>query len=345
MTLPAGRLPLRRSLPILLAIGGWLALTGCQTGAATPAVPPDPSQTVPPATGTATLPPPTHTSQPFQVTAVQQATPTRTSMPAWVTIILPTEAPSATVTPSEGAGAGTASPTPTRTPYPTTTPPPPSPQLVVQSPGPYSKVVSPIQLRAVIHPGDDKVLYLDLIGEDGRVIVSQLYNFSLATEYWIYTIQEIPFTIGAFSEAARLVLYTLDQHNRKIYQVSVDLILLQMGDDSLNVPMVENEPYVIRKPWEGGTVRGGVMEVEGLARPLNDQPLIIEIIDEQGNTVGSGEVAVEQPSALQPYMPFTLELPYSVSKWTRVRFSARQESATRIPGTIWLTSFLMYVEP
>ncbi len=345
MTPPAGRSLPGRILAILLALASLAAASGCQQNAATPEILPAPSESLLTVTATATPPPPTQTSPPIQPPAPQQSAPTETSIPAWVTIILPTEAPSSTVTPDEDAGAGTLSPTPTRTRYPTTTPPPPSPQLVIQRPGPYSKVVSPIQLRAVIHPGDDKALYLDLIGEDGRIILSQNYNFSLATEYWIYTIQEIPFTIDAFSEAARLVLYTLDQHNRKIYQVSVDLILLQVGDDSINVPVVENEPYVIRKPWEGATVRGGMMEVEGLARPLNDQPLIIEIIDEQGAIVGAGEVAVEQPSAVQPYVPFRLQVPYSVSNWTRVRFSARQESATRIPGTIWLTSFLMYVEP
>lgn len=87
------------------------------------------------------------------------------------------------------------------------------------------------------------------------------------------------------------------------------------------------------------------MEVDGLARLVNDQPLIIELIDEEGNLVGSAEVEIAQPSALQPYVPFIAEVPYSVSQWTRVRFVARQESATRIPGTVWLTSVLIYLEP
>lgn len=287
----------------------------------------------------------THTV-PFLPTAEITPTATETRMPAWVTVVAPTAELDGSGTPDPaGEGAGTAAADPSGLRYPTSTPPPPSAQLTIQRPGPYSKVVSPITLRAVVHPGDDKLVYLDLIGEDGRIISSQNYNFSLATDYWIYTIQEIPFTIAAYSEAARLVLHTVDRFNRTICQASVDLILLQWGDEAINTPLIENEPYMIRKPWEGGTVRGGVMEVEGLIRPVNDRPLIIEIIDEQGNIVGSAEAEVEQPSDLQPYVPFKALVPYSVSKWTRVRFTVRQESATRIPGTVWLSSFLMYVEP
>jgi hypothetical protein len=283
---------------------------------------------------------------PFLPTAEVLPTVTETSLPAWVTVAAPTDNPEESGTPDPASeGSGTALPDQQGRRFPTTTPPPPSAQLTIQRPGPGSKVVSPILLRAVLHPGDDKMLYLELIGEDGRVITSQNYNFSLATDYWIYTIQEVPFTIDAYSEAARLVLYTIDRFNRTIYQASVDLILLQFGDESINVPVIENEPYLIRKPWEGGTVRGGVMEVEGLIFPVNDQPLIIEIIDELGNIVGSAEAEVAQPTGLQPYVPVKTLVPYSVSKWTRVRFTARQESASRIPGTVWLSSFLMYVEP
>ncbi len=329
----------------------WLAaltaalLAGCQKAVETPPAPPTPTKTrqVMPtliqASATQTIP--------FLPTAAPtQPAATETSLPAWVTIVAPTGEFEGNGTPDpEAQGTEGSIFDPGRTRYPTPTPPPPSAQLNIQRPGPYSMVVSPIQLRAVIHPGDDKLVYLELIGEDGRVITSQSYNFSLATDYWIYTIQEIPFSIDAFSEAARLVLYTLDRFNRTIYLTSVDLILLQLGDNSINVPVIEDEPYLIRKPWEGTTIRGGVMEVEGLICPVSSQPLIIEIIDEEGNLVGSGEAEFEQPSALQPYVPFKTLVTYSVPKWTRVRLTARQESASRIPGTVWLTSFLMYLEP
>ncbi len=102
---------------------------------------------------------------------------------------------------------------------------------------------------------------------------------------------------------------------------------------------------MISKPWEGATVRGGVMTVEGQVRLVNDQPLIIEMFDEQGNLVGSAEAQIAQPDELQPYVPFTMYVPYSVAHWTPVRLTARQTSATRIPGTVWLSSVKIYLEP
>lgn len=332
------------TIPVYVVIlTSLLLLTGCAKPTEMPTTTPVPSATLRPIASI--TPRPTQTQLP-SMTPTLLPTATETPPPAWVTIMLTPETGDTSGTPDPNEqGEGTVDATSSRTRFPTSTPPPPSAILTIQKPGPYSKVVSPIELRVIVHPGDDKLVYLDLIGEDGRVINSQNYNFSASTNYWIYTVQKIPFEIQSFAESARLVLYTRDQYNRIIYQVSVDLILLQFGDDSINIPVVVDEPYIIRKPWEGGTVRGGVMEVDGLARLVNDQPLIIELIDEEGNLVGSAEVEIAQPSALQPYVPFIAEVPYSVSQWTRVRFVARQESATRIPGTVWLTSVLIYLEP
>ena len=184
-----------------------------------------------------------------------------------------------------------------------------------------------------------------MIGEDGRLITSQFIDFTHSNERYVYITSEIAFEIGSLAETARLVLYTLDRFGRTIYQTSVDLILLQMGSSDINQPVIEMEPYMISKPWEGATVRGGVMTVEGQVRLVNDQPLIIELFDEQGNLVGSAEAQLEQPNELQAYVPFTMYVPYSVTKWTPVRLTARQMSATRIPGTVWLSSVKLYLEP
>jgi hypothetical protein len=280
-------------------------------------------------------------------TPVPTELPTETpTQEPWVTVFIPSVTDELSG-PSDGSGEDSLipTPTPTITRRPTPSPPPPSARLTIQKPGPYSKVVSPIPLRAVINPGDDKQVYVDLIGEDGRVITSQRLDYTRSTDYYIYTTAVIPFEISSLAETARLVLYTLDRFNRTIYTASVDLILLQIGENQINVPEVEKEPYVIRNPWEGGTVRGGMMTVDGMARLVNDQPLIIEIIDEQGNLLGSGEADIPQPNTLQLHVPFTVFVPYNISRWTPARLVARQESATRIPGTVWLTSVMIYLEP
>lgn len=330
---------------IICLITAASLISGCKGGDSTPTVLPSPSETARIETATL-LPSSTDTIQPSHTPAPVEPTQPQATQTTWITVVVPPAVGDQTQTLNSGEqGPAEITPTPTRTRIPTRTPPVPFASLRIEKPGPYSKVLSPIPLRAVISPGDDKQVYIDLIGEDGRVITSERMDYSASIDRIIYTNAEIPFKITALAETARLVLYTLDRFNRVIYQTSVDLILIQIGDNRINVPLIEQEPYVIRKPWEGATVRGGVMEIEGQARLINDQPLVFEIIDESGNLVGSGEVQVDQPSEDQPFVPFSVLIPYSVTRWTPARLSAHQNSANRIPGTVWLTSVSIYLEP
>ncbi len=337
--------PHRPSLPwflmfIFIGFSSLAFLSACQHSGAVPEL------TIPSQTAgveqTAALVVPTVELLPSESPILQQTAPSDTAVPGWVTVVMSTS----TGLPVDAVeSTGQISPTPPRPNKPTPSPTPPFANLRIQKPGPYSKVTSPIQLKAIINPGEDKRVYIDLIGEDGRVITSQWIDFTHSNERWVYVTPDIPFEIGSLAETARLVLYTLDRFSRTVYQTSVDLILLQMGDSEINVPLVEQEPYMISIPWEGATVRGGVMTVEGQVRLVNDQPLIIELFDEQGNLVGSAEAQIDQPNELQPYVPFTMYVPYSVPHWTPVRLTARQTSATRIPGTVWLSSVKIYLEP
>ncbi|NJD61026.1 MAG: hypothetical protein FIA98_16655 [Anaerolineae bacterium] len=327
--------PFRVCLLYLSASAMLLLLTGCQQEVAE----------TPLATVTVQALPTTSTPSTSAVLLPSDSPlppePTSTVAPdsSWVTVVIPSpeaEVETVNVTPEN-------TPVPWRKPTPTPTPPFAS--LRIQKPGPYSKVTSPIPLRAVINPGDDKQVYIDLIGEDGRLITSTQLDFSHSTMGWVYTTADIPFEIQEVAETARLVLYTLDRYDRTIYQASVDLILIRLGDSDFNVSVVEQEPFIIRKPWEGATVRGGVLEVSGLVRPVNDQPLIIELFDEQGNLVGSAETPVNQPNDLMSHVPFRAYVPYTVTGWTPVRLTAHQTSATRIAGTVWLSSMLIYLQP
>jgi hypothetical protein len=85
--------------------------------------------------------------------------------------------------------------------------------------------------------------------------------------------------------------------------------------------------------------------VAGSARVVNDQPLIVELIDEQGAIVGSAEALVSQPSDALNHVPFQMTISYTVTHRTRVRLSIRQESATRIAGTVWMSSSILFLDP
>lgn len=225
------------------------------------------------------------------------------------------------------------------------TPRPQPAKMRITKPGAYSKVSSPIQLEALISPGDDSLVHIDLIGEDSRIIVSEVLDFRNYDAKNFYITPEIPFTINSAAELARIIVYTDDMFGQRISLVSVDVLLLQLGGSDITAPLVEFEPYLVTTPREGTLITGGTVPVDGAARIVNDQPLIIELVDEQGVVVGSAEVLVTQPSDTLVHVPFQVNVPYTVTHRTRVRMSLRQESATRIPGTVWMSSTILFLDP
>lgn len=234
---------------------------------------------------------------------------------------------------------------PTRTPSITSTPQPPLAFYRINNLGSYSKVISPIIPESLISPGQNGIIYIELFGEDGRIISKEIINYYNYIGKHFGIAPEIEFEIKAVAETGRLVLYSNDRYNRTMWLTSVDLILLQLGQNNITKPQDFTEPYIIRWPEEGDTVQGGMLQVQGVARILNTNPLLFDCIDQDGNIISSGEVTIHASSEGISHIPFEAYLPYQVNEPTNVRLSIRQESATKLPGTISLTSFVITLAP
>jgi hypothetical protein len=85
--------------------------------------------------------------------------------------------------------------------------------------------------------------------------------------------------------------------------------------------------------------------VSGRAAALNDNPVIIELLDDNGAVIAGREMRIDPPPAGEPYMPFVIELDVQVSQITQARLVIRQESAGSIPGTVALNSAAITVLP
>ncbi len=313
------------------------------------------SATPPPYVETATFPPVlTDTLPPVTLAAepTQTAEPTLTFTPTASATLLPTEAgtptfgpsPTRTRTPTR-TRFPTRTPTPSRTPTVTQTPTPPLAFMRIQKPGPYSKVSSPLQVEALVSPGEDGYVYVELIGEDGRLITRQALDYRSFMNRYFYINPQVPFELSTAAETARLVVRVQDRFQRPIYLCSVEVVLMRLGRSEITAPWIVQEPYVVRSPREGAVISGGVVRVNGLARLVNDRPLIFELFDESGQLVSNAVLEHSQPYGDLSHVPFEVFIPYSVEQETPVRLVIRQESATRIPGTVWLSSLLLTLQP
>lgn len=362
-------LPLHRRILLTLACLLFSALlAGCSSGwvpAAQIAPPtgsptaPEPSPTLPlepTATPTATQPTQTASPAPTQTRTTRPTATRRPTLTASATLpaldqiatlnaqpipgvtVVPGRRPTATRLP-------TRTPTKTSTPTVTPTPLPPYALLRVARPGRYSKLVSPIRTEIFAMPGEDGLIQIDLIGEDSRFITRQVLEYPNYLGRNIGIAPQVEFEIPAVAETARLVVSTNDKFGRKIAISSLELVLLTIGENEINLPVYQMEPFIIREPKRDGIFTGGMARIVGLARPVNDSPLIVQLIAEDGRVVSQRQFTVEPPSGDLSHTPFTIDLPYQVSENTPVRVTIRQESDTRIGGTVALTTVLAMLIP
>ena len=105
---------------------------------------------------TATRIPPTHTFTPTITVEM-----TETPRPKWP---YPTRTFTNTAT-------ATVTPTPT----------PPLARMHITKPGLYSKIISHYRMEAMVLPGADGLVSVRLVGEDGRLIINQLLDYSYHT--------------------------------------------------------------------------------------------------------------------------------------------------------------------
>ncbi len=236
-------------------------------------------------------------------------------------------------------------PLPTRTNTITLTPTPQPAYLRFLRPGAFSKVLSPLQLEAGVTPGEDGLVALELIGEDGRMITQQRFNYSEYLNRSIAIAPRVEFTIPGVAETARLKLSVKDRMGRLIALSSLDIVLFSIGANDFFPPAEQIAPYLIRLPFPDQIVRGGTLQVRGLVRPVNANPVIIELLNEQNQVISSGKLSIAMPSGVLSHTPFEIDLAYSVTQTVKGRLVVRQESANRIPGTVALWSVPVLLEP
>jgi hypothetical protein len=251
----------------------------------------------------------------------------------------PSVTPTETVIPSE-----TPTPTDTLTPIPTNTPTPspstPIAQIRIQVPGPMSKITSPLSLRMQIVSGDSELVQIDLQGEDGRLLARKLERVpSWPGGYYVSL--KIPFEIQAAAEVGRITISTKDGFGRIQSLLGMRVLLLSVGTDEITPEGDSSERAVFYDPpKKDAVVQGGVLNVNGRYLPFNDQPVILELRDTEGRTVG---LRVLDFTGTDEQL-FTTTIPYKVNEPTQAQLVLRQDD-DRLDGLIYLYSQEILLNP
>ncbi len=212
----------------------------------------------------------------------------------------------------------------------------------ILTPGPLSKVISPIKLRAYVLPAFDYKATVELYGEDGRLLMREIIQVEIDGT-WSYVYQEIPFEVHAAGELGRLSVSTKDEFGHTTAMYSVHVLLLSEGTEQINPPGNLTENAVIDSPSPSTHISGGKLHVSGLMRPFNSQPLVVDLVAEQGSVIGSRQANVA-PTPGDDYVPFSVDLAYNVSQPTKALLVVRQAD-DRITGGMYLYSQPILLNP
>lgn len=267
--------------------------------------------------------------------------PTVIAMTAQVARISSTEA-AITVFPT-GTSTNTPEPTLSPTPQPTSTattiPGHESATIQIISPGPMSKVVSPITLRMNIVAGESEKAQIDLFGEDGRLLSRTLKKVPISGD-GIFQQIKIPFEIRAAAEVARITISTTDKSGRIQALNSVRVLLLSSGTNEINPPGNPSEPIGVTSPTLKDTASDGTLNVRGDIWPFNLNPVIFELVGPDGKSLGLRILTVDH---LDPQL-FETTIPYKVQEPTLARLTIHQDD-DRMSGPFYIYTQEILLNP
>lgn len=234
----------------------------------------------------------------------------------------------------------TLSPTPQPTFTQTTIPGHDPAAIQIFTPGPMSKVISPITLRMNIVAGASKKVQIDLYGEDGRLLTRNVKRGVPTSGKGVPQQIKVPFEIRAAAEVGRLTVSTTDKEGRIQSLNSVRLLLLSSGANEIHPPGNPSEPIGVFSPEAEEEVSGGVLNVSGDIWPFNLNPVILELVGPDGKSMALRILDLDQ---LNPQL-FETTLPYKVSEPTLARLTIRQDD-DRIDGLFYVYSQEVLLNP
>jgi hypothetical protein len=233
----------------------------------------------------------------------------------------------------------TLTPTPQATYTPTTIPGHDPAAIEIQSPGPMSKVISPINLRMNVVSGESEKIQIDLYAEDGSLLSRTVKNLRRSAD-GVDQVIKIPFEIRTAAEVARLTVSTSDKAGRTQALNSVRLLLLSSGDNEINPPGNPSEPFAVFSPGLKDEASGGVLSVRGDIWPFNLKPVLLELIGPDGKSLGLRILNMDQ---LTPQL-FDTTIAYKVEEPTLARLTLRQQD-DRMDGWFYVYSQEILLNP
>ena len=204
-------------------------------------------------------------------------------------------------------------------------------------------MVTPLHLSALLVPGADGKVKVELLGEDGRLLGRFISQHTTNPNQRVNVVMDLDFEIEAVAETGTLALSVDDAFGRTTSLRSVEVVLLGAGLPDINPGGDQLAPIVILDPRPGAQATGSELFVSGLARTDSALPLVVDLVSRDGTVLGSRQVTVDE-GPLEVHRPFSVMIPFAVEEATQALLVVRERS-DRFPGNTQIISQEIVISP
>jgi hypothetical protein len=205
----------------------------------------------------------------------------------------------------------------------TATPAPGIPLAPIQinAPGPMSRIVSPVDVHAMVLVDEGYRVETALYDESGQVISRPaLARFSAPGTFPLSV--KMPFEIRAAGETGIVQMSIKDSHGLLLSLISLHVLLLSDGTSQINPPgnTIYERAVVYDLPPDAA-ISGGSLAVKGRYLPINNKPVIVELVSNDGRSLGLR--VLDLPG--KDWQAFDTTVPYKASGDTPSRLFIYQD--------------------
>lgn len=200
-----------------------------------------------------------------------------------------------------------------------------APPITIITPGEGSQVTAPISISAEVYPGADNLVRITLIDKNNNLLARKLLRVEPGegdTSFHLET--DLAFELPTESTTAILTVSIQDEYHRPQSLRSVILTLESEGQTSIQAQLSSEPWLILDEPAPLNTLGGGQVTISGTITPVNDNPVRLELIKDNGAIIGSKQLSVPDPGET---FDFEVVLPYAfVTTTSDVRLVIRQSA-------------------
>ncbi len=209
--------------------------------------------------------------------------------------------------------------------------------IAILSPGPGSRVVTPLQVEGIADPTFEQVLVVRLLTADGTELARQSTTIEAEIGQRGPFAAEVPFTVSGEQQAFVQLFASSARDGGITHLASTGITIADSGETTIVSGEADApEQIAIFQPENNATISGGTVHVEGFALASFEQTLIVDLQDADGNVIATMPIIVEAPDLGQPG-PFSADLSFDMPSAGPGRIVVRDPSPA-FGGDVHLSS-------